>query len=737
MLYGALTNLYFRYYRLELGDSTTATGRKILKHQCRTVAYELDGNYDIEFPLYDLPATCVEKGYTEAEALLGPVFQGKHQSESVIYGDSVTGDTKIETDRGCVDISTLFEHISSTDGNKEYCNLDNRTALTYDEANNVTTYKPIKYVMRHKTTKQLYRVWINNLQYVDVTEDHSLIRYRNSAERTKATPSMFAEATVEDLQRSSSSLIYLKTLPRRPELLVSKLKLTTLELELLGFVYGDGYVDATETGGILLSIGNQDLDEVQLKLLQPLQAAGSISSWTLKPNGHDVQINGAKLRRRFREILYNTGAKKVPTDLLRESDATIASFVRGWFSADGWINSDNSIGLCNIDKTEIELGVKLLHILGISSTYFVERTENSHKGKFNGTYSHHIHVKSKREFKEKVGFIQDRKQTRISLATLNRMPKDVDFTLVRVYKIESLPPSEQYVYDIEVGDTHMFFANNILVHNTDSCYFKTHATDTETAIRIADAVAVKVNASFQPFMQNNFLCSDKFDNLIKAGREIVSDCGIFVTKKRYMLHLVDDEGSAVDKLKVMGLDTKKTILPKPIAKTINNSVEKFLKGSTWEELEDEIVEYKSKLIEEGQLLKYGIPGTVYGLEDYYSQYLKLGDSSKLRLPGHVRASILYNQCIDEYNDRVNPKITSGTKIRKYYLKNPVGKFKSIAIPTDLVDLPKWFIENYPIDNKMMTEKLVDNPIKNIVKAIGKEPPTKQTVLDRFLVSYDD
>lgn len=359
MLYGALTNLYFRYYRLELGDSTTATGRKILKHQCRTVAYELDGNYDIEFPLYDLPATCVEKGYTEAEALLGPVFQGKHQSESVIYGD------------------------------------------------------------------------------------------------------------------------------------------------------------------------------------------------------------------------------------------------------------------------------------------------------------------------------------------------------------------------------------------TDSCYFKTHATDTETAIRIADAVAVKVNASFQPFMQNNFLCSDKFDNLIKAGREIVSDCGIFVTKKRYMLHLVDDEGSAVDKLKVMGLDTKKTILPKPIAKTINNSVEKFLKGSTWEELEDEIVEYKSKLIEEGQLLKYGIPGTVYGLEDYYSQYLKLGDSSKLRLPGHVRASILYNQCIDEYNDRVNPKITSGTKIRKYYLKNPIGKFKSIAIPTDLVDLPKWFIENYPIDNKMMTEKLVDNPIKNIVKAIGKEPPTKQTVLDRFLVSYDD
>jgi hypothetical protein len=41
------------------------------------------------------------------------------------------------------------------------------------------------------------------------------------------------------------------------------------------------------------------------------------------------------------------------------------------------------------------------------------------------------------------------------------------FNISDVYKIEKIS-YDGYVYDIEVDDTHVFYANNILVHNTDS-----------------------------------------------------------------------------------------------------------------------------------------------------------------------------------------------------------------------------------------------------------------------------
>ena len=91
-LYGALTNLYFRFYDLRMGESTTGTGRMILKHQCRKTSEILDGTYDVDFPLYETIQDAIEAGYTEEEAtqiaLHGPIFNGKFQAESVVYGDT-------------------------------------------------------------------------------------------------------------------------------------------------------------------------------------------------------------------------------------------------------------------------------------------------------------------------------------------------------------------------------------------------------------------------------------------------------------------------------------------------------------------------------------------------------------------------------------------------------------------------------------------------------------------------
>jgi DNA polymerase elongation subunit (family B) len=241
-----------------------------------------------------------------------------------------------------------------------------------------------------------------------------------------------------------------------------------------------------------------------------------------------------------------------------------------------------------------------------------------------------------------------------------------------------------------------------------------------------------VNSSFPEFMRETFLCNPGFDEIIKAGRELVSDRGIFVDKKRYILHIVDKEGKASDSLKVMGLDTKKTTLPRPIANKLNGFIEEFLKGKPWDEIALEIVEYKDLLYATDDVMSIGLPKGVKNVDQYTAE---LNKNSNARVPGHVMASIHYNYCLKEFHDKVSMPIMSGMKIKVFYLKTTVGRFKSIALPTDLEVVPQWFLDNFEIDKDAHVERLVDNPLENIVGAIGKKAPSRQTILIDSLFEF--
>jgi hypothetical protein len=59
----------------------------------------------------------------------------------------------------------------------------------------------------------------------------------------------------------------------------------------------------------------------------------------------------------------------------------------------------------------------------------------------------------------------------------------------------------------------------------------------------------------------------------------------------------------------------------------------------------------------------------------------------------------------------------------------LGKFTSIALPSDIEHIPDWFMENFvpQIDKTKQLSRLVDNPLQNILKAIDVSVPTAQTV----------
>ncbi|AIJ05865.1 DNA polymerase II, family B [Methanocaldococcus bathoardescens] len=121
----------------------------------------------------------------------------------VIYADSVTEDTeiivKINNEIKFIKIKDLFKKVDYTVGEKEYCILNSVYALTLDD-NGKLVWKKVPYVMRHKANKEVYRVWITNSWHIDVTEDHSLIGYKNKK---------FIEIKPTEIKEKNISLIAL------------------------------------------------------------------------------------------------------------------------------------------------------------------------------------------------------------------------------------------------------------------------------------------------------------------------------------------------------------------------------------------------------------------------------------------------------------------------------------------------------------------------------------------------
>lgn len=105
-----------------------------------------------------------------------------HVGKAVIYGDSVIGDTILNTNKGDMPISDLFDQIQykvEQDNGKEYAipteAQHDLKVLGYNAHEDEAVFGEIAYVMRHKTSKQLYKVTMEDGSSVTVTEDHSLI----------------------------------------------------------------------------------------------------------------------------------------------------------------------------------------------------------------------------------------------------------------------------------------------------------------------------------------------------------------------------------------------------------------------------------------------------------------------------------------------------------------------------------------------------------------------------------
>ncbi len=296
--------------------------------------------------------------------------------------------------------------------------------------------------------------------------------------------------------------------------------------------------------------------------------------------------------------------------------------------------------------------------------------------------------------------------------------------------------------DGKVSHEYTIDDESIIAGDTDSTYFKCVGADSkESAVLIADTVAEELNASFPAFMRNAFNCQTSFDNLIKAGREVVGRRGLFQAKKKYMIKVIDLEGVAVDKMKSMGSEIKKADTPKVIQKFLKTTVDMILDGRDYASIASFVNTERLNILGKNMVgvFSMGVAKRVNDLDKFMAEYrapgtFKSKSGGKLTIPGHVRAACNYNFLIDIF-DKGAKAIRSGDKALVYYLKPNPYKFDAIAFPAESTKFPPWFLENFKVDKIKTEQMMFDSKLSGIFESIGKEVPSPQSVLTASILEF--
>jgi DNA polymerase elongation subunit (family B) len=271
----------------------------------------------------------------------------------------------------------------------------------------------------------------------------------------------------------------------------------------------------------------------------------------------------------------------------------------------------------------------------------------------------------------------------------------------------------------------------IIYGDTDSCYFSAWSVlekevkegrmewSKETAIALYDGVAEQVNESFPGFMEQAFHCPRDMGELIKAGREMVADRTLFITKKRYAVNIIDLEGKRLDvngkagKIKATGLDLKRSDTPKVIQDFLSTILTEVLAGADRDAIIERVRKFKYEFMERPGWEK-GSPKRVNNLTKYGKAEEREG---KANMPGHVRAAMNWNTLRRMNSDNYSMQIVDGMKTIVCKLKSNALGWTSIGYPTDEMHLPQWF-KDLPFDDGGMEATVVDQKIDNLLGVLA-------------------
>ena len=255
---------------------------------------------------------------------------------------------------------------------------------------------------------------------------------------------------------------------------------------------------------------------------------------------------------------------------------------------------------------------------------------------------------------------------------------------------------------------------------------------TQRIMEICAEVQDYLNQSYNYFAKK-FLNVEVDKHVFDIKQEVVATTGLFITKKRYGLHIINDAGRKVNTIHVKGLDTVRSNFAVAMKDLLGKVLGDVLAKVPKEKIDERISIFKRNMNE----LHYDVMANPIGVKGIGKYEVKDEESSfstyKKGAPVHVKAAINYNSLLQHwYEGRKYEKIGNGNKIKWVYLKDNEFGFDTIAYkgyedPPQILEL----IKN-KIDSNRMFEQAMSKKIGMFYEAMSWEAVVDKTQsIERF------
>ena len=309
--------------------------------------------------------------------------------------------------------------------------------------------------------------------------------------------------------------------------------------------------------------------------------------------------------------------------------------------------------------------------------------------------------------------------------------------------IKSTADMANIKYNKELGDPEL--DSNIYI-DTDSVFFSAaplldkripswRDNNQDTIAQYVNDIAEEMQDylnDFYDILSEKIFNVDKDKHRLEIKKEYVAKAGLWIAKKRYAQWIISDNGVPVDKLDVKGLDVKRSSFPKAFQECMGTVLIDILKGKTEEEISDYVVDFKKSMISK-DTKDIAKNSAVKNLNKYMPKGKRERFSIMKGTPAHVKAAIMYNDCLKHFNApfKYEP-MRNGDKVKWVYLKdNPLGldglAFTGYQDPPEI----KEFIATY-IDHNKIFERELKHKLQDFFDAIGwGEVVSEQRTAEKF------
>ncbi len=475
-LYGQLGAKTSTFYEPDIAASTTATGRLLLTF-AKKVVEECYADTDIDTK-YGMVNTNAEYVYGDSVANYTPVYVKVNDTINILTVEQLAEKYGNNNWVKCSEIGKQ---------DKEFCELSN--VETWTEQGWTKLFR----VIRHELVshKKMMRV-LTHTGCVDVTDDHSLVR----SDGTEISP--------KDIEIGTELLH--KQLP----LFNEKISLITKEeAQIMGFFFGDGSCGnyTCESGkksswalnNSSLILLNEYLNLCKLvytklnwNILDTIDSSGV---YKLVPLSNKQYGQITEFVSFYRNKMYNGQNKIIPIEILYGNNEIKAAFWKGLYDADG--DKDKN-GYIRIDQKS-QLSASFIYILANNMGYSASINTRNDK--------------------------QDIYRITLTKRTQRKNP----IAVKKIYNISY----QGYVYDLTT-ENHHFAAGvgNMIVHNTDSVFFKFNLTDKETGERIVGDKALELSIEIAQEACHNVSKVLKQPHDFEYEKTFMPFC--LLSKKRYV-----------------------------------------------------------------------------------------------------------------------------------------------------------------------------------------------------------